>query len=192
MPLSSAPIRRYWPGRCPGQGKFGRMTTVAASRGLGLDPLDRAGQLARRPGRVRAGRGSRRAPAASSSPGPPARSGAAGRRSLAWRRARPLRKPTSQSGSLRRIESVVCRSRRAQESPPGPSDWAPAPFWCPLARTSAHIDAHPRTSRCAERRPSVPGGPPLHTREVAGSKPAAPMGYLNKPSGLIWLSSILA
>ena len=26
---------------------------------------------------------------------------------------------------------------------------APAPFWCPLARTSAHIDAHPRTSGCA-------------------------------------------
>ena len=56
-----------------------------------------------------------------------------------------------------------------------PAQWAPEPFWYPLARTSAHIDAHPRTSACAERRPSVPGGPPLHTREVAGSKPAAPI-----------------
>jgi len=47
-----------------------------------------------------------------------------------------------------------------------------------LVPVTAHIRAHPRTSahiRCAERRPSVPGGPLLHTREVAGSKPAAPM-----------------
>ena len=34
---------------------------------------------------------------------------------------------------------------------------------------------HPRTSDGAERRPSVPEAPPLHTREVAGSKPAAPI-----------------
>ncbi len=41
-------------------------------------------------------------------------------------------------------------ARRAAEAPgPAPTAAArraPAPFWCPLARTSAHIDAHPRTS----------------------------------------------
>jgi len=68
-----------------------------------------------------------------------------------------------------------------------------------LVPVTAHIRAHPRTSahiRCAERRPSVPGGPLLHTREVAGSKPAAPISKTSgvvasrptrNPSSTIWL-----
>ena len=44
--------------------------------------------------------------------------------------------------------------------------------------SGARIRVHPRTSAGIEagnRRLSVPEGPPLHTREVAGSKPAAPI-----------------
>jgi hypothetical protein len=71
----------------------------------------------------------------------------------------------------------VARGLRAEAGPPAPPP-ALTGTRAVLVPVSAYIRAHRRTSahiRCAARRPSVPKGPPLHTREVAGSKPAAPI-----------------
>src|SRR6185295_7882431 len=71
--------------------------------------------------------------------------------------------------------SALRTSGRTPVQPPAPLLMGTRAVLVPV---SAHIRADRRTSthiRCARRRPSAPGALPLHTREVAGSKPAAPI-----------------
>ena len=102
MPSTTKPIRRYWPGWWPSHSQPGLMTTVTASVGLALDPLDPAAQLLGGPERVdqlevvvgqqrREERAHR--PQGLQAPGGDLRSGAALSHSQ-WRRTHSLRPST--------------------------------------------------------------------------------------------------
>jgi hypothetical protein len=93
--------------------------------------------------------------------------------------------PCDRAASGVRLD-LATRQASIRASQPSPIHWAPEPFHCPYPRISPHIHAHPPAAESVRRgrdsalqsgieRLRAARCPSLHTREVAGSKPAAPM-----------------